>query len=191
MKHIKTIFLFLFSIVIFGQTEQKINICEEGSKTYYNYSVNSDTPNTTFYWFVDGIYHYGQILSVDWDSYSIGEHIITVYGITEGCRSLPVSYKVFIDECSCIYIPNTFTPNDDGDNDTWYPVGVGWEWIEVTVFNRWGEMVFQSRDIKGTWIGNFRLGNYYVQNDVYVYKVTWKGYNKEPEIIFGHVSVIR
>jgi hypothetical protein len=39
--------------------------------------------------------------------------------------------------------------------------------------------------------GNFREGDYYVQNDVYEYKVTWKGIDNEPEIIFGHVTVVR
>jgi hypothetical protein len=51
--------------------------------------------------------------------------------------------------------------------------------------------VFKSVELKGEWIGNFRGGDYYVQNDVYEYKVTWKGIDNEPEIIFGHVTVVR
>ena len=178
-------------MVVFSQSEQRLDICEEGSRTEYTYSVNSDTPNTLFYWFVDGSYHFGQTLSVDWSTYPPGEHNITVYGVTDGCRSLPVRYKVYIAECSSIYIPNAFTPNADGINDIWFPQGTGWESIEVLVFDRWGELVFKSIDLKGQWIGNFRGGDYYVQNDVYEYKVTWKGVDHEPEIIFGHVTVVR
>jgi len=36
-----------------------------------------------------------------------------------------------------------------------------------------------------------KKGDYYVQNDVYEYKVTWNGIDHEPEIIFGHVTVVR
>jgi gliding motility-associated-like protein len=191
MKFVKTIFLFLLIMTVFSQSNQKLDICVEDSRHEYTYSVNSDTPNTIFYWYVDGVYHFGQTLTIDWSTYQPGEHTITVYGISNDCSSLPVTYKVFIDECSSIYIPNAFTPNDDGINDGWYPIGVGWEWIEVLIFDRWGILVFSSTKIKDSWIGNFRNGGYYVQNDVYEYKVTWKGVNKEPEIIFGHVTLIR
>ena len=102
-----------------------------------------------------------------------------------------MEFRVFIGECSSIYIPNAFTPNADGFNDIWYPQGTGWESIEVLVFDRWGVLVFKSVELKGEWIGNFRGGDYYVQNDVYEYKVTWKGIDNEPEIIFGHVTVVR
>jgi len=191
MKFLKTIFLFLMIMIMTSQTSQRLDICEEDSRTYYNYTVSSDTPNTIFYWYIDGVYYPGQTLSVDWSIYNPGTHTITVFGTAGGCRSTPVSYKVSIDECSSIYIPNAFTPNADGTNDTWFPVGTGWEWIEVQVFDRWGELVFESEDINGQWIGNFRGGDYYVQIDVYEYKVTWKGHNREPETIFGHVTVVR
>jgi gliding motility-associated-like protein len=190
MKQIKTLLLFLLVMIVFGQ-DQRIDICEDDSKTEYTYSVGSDTPNTTFYWYIDGVYHFGQTLTVDWETYSPGLHTIKVYGKTDECRSEPMEFRVFIGECSSIYIPNAFTPNADGFNDIWYPQGTGWESIEVLVFDRWGVLVFKSVELKGEWIGNFRGGDYYVQNDVYEYKVTWKGIDQEPEIIFGHVTVVR
>jgi gliding motility-associated-like protein len=190
MKNIKTLLLFLLVMLASGQ-DQKINICGDESKKEFTYSIDSNTPNTTFYWYVDGVYHFGQTLTVNWQTYSPGVHIITVYGKSEGCRSNPMTFKVYIGECSSIYIPNAFTPNGDGFNDKWYPQGTGWESIEVLVFDRWGELVFQSVDLKGVWIGNFRGGDYYVQNDVYEYKVTWKGIDQDLEVIFGHVTVVR
>jgi gliding motility-associated-like protein len=190
MKNIKTILLLFLVMMVVGQ-DQRVDVCIEESKKEYTYSVNSDTPNTTFYWYVDGVYHFGQTLTINWETYSPGVHEIAVYGKTEGCLSDPLRYKVYVGECSSIYVPNAFTPNADGTNDTWFPVGVGWESIEVLVFDRWGVLVFRSVDPKGQWIGNFRGGDYYVQNDVYEYKVTWKGIDHEPEIIFGHVTVVR
>jgi gliding motility-associated-like protein len=190
MKNIKTILLLFFIMIAFGQ-QQEIDVCEEDSKKEYTYSIQSNTPNTLFYWYVDGVYHFGQTLTINWSTYQPGIHTITVYGKADGCRSEPMTFKVHVGECSSIYIPNAFTPNADGFNDTWYPQGTGWEWIEVLVFDRWGELVFKSVDPKGQWIGNFRDGDYYVQNDVYEYKVTWKGIDHEPQIIFGHVTVVR
>lgn len=190
MKLIKTVALVLLTAILWPQ-DQRIDVCIEGERTEYTYSVNSNEPGTIFYWYVDGYYHFGQTLTIDWSTMSPGVHTITVYGMLDGCRSLPVTYKVFIGECSTIYIPNAFTPNNDGIDDMWFPIGVGWESIEVLVFDRWGELVFRSVDPKGFWNGSFRDGDYYVQNDVYEYKVTWKGIDNEPEIIFGHVTVVR
>lgn len=191
MKFLKTILLFLTIMFMTSQTSQDVDVCEEDARTLFSYTVNSNVPNTVYYWYIDGVYYPGQTLSVDWSTFNPGTHTITVFGTAGGCRSMPVTYKVSIDECSTIYIPNAFTPNADGINDIWYPIGTGWEWIEVLVFDRWGVLVFNSNDIEGEWIGNFRGGDYYVQNDVYDYKVTWKGHKKEPETIFGHVTVVR
>lgn len=191
MKLLKTILLFLFIMTMTSQTRQEVDVCEEDSKTFYNYTITSDTPNTIFYWYIDGVYYPGQTLSIDWSEFRPGVHTISVFGTAGGCRSSSVSYQVSIDECSTIYIPNAFTPDADGINDTWFPIGTGWEWIEVQVFDRWGILIFESTDIDGQWIGNFKGGEYYVQNDVYEYKVTWKGHKREPETLFGHVTVVR
>ena len=126
---------------------------------------------------------------IDWSNYPTGVYFLTVYGIAKGCRSETLRYKIVITECSTIYIPSSFTPNDDKINDTWYPIGEGWESIEVLVFNRWGELIFQSDDINGFWDGKYKLN--YVQNDVYVYKVTWNGVRSGPEVFYGKVTVVR
>lgn len=57
-----------------------------------------------------------------------------------------------------VFIPNVFTPNGDGTNDTWQIFGnlPGIKQIEVKVFNRWGEKVFESTDINFAWDGSFK-----------------------------------
>jgi len=55
-----------------------------------------------------------------------------------------------------LYIPNTFTPDGDGDNDRFGPVGIRmekYESYEFTVFNRWGEIVFITENISEHWDG--------------------------------------
>lgn len=60
-------------------------------------------------------------------------------------------------------IPNVFTPNGDGRNDTWEIEGTeGVDRIEVTVVNRWGNEVYRSNDYRSDWNGgNLNEGTYY------------------------------
>jgi gliding motility-associated-like protein len=57
-----------------------------------------------------------------------------------------------------IFIPNVFTPNGDGVNDSWKIFGnlPGIKQIQVMVFNRWGEKVFESTDINFGWDGYYK-----------------------------------
>jgi len=189
MKYLLTLLLVFVYKVICAQ--QEIVLCEE-ERTEFTYTVSANVPLTSIYWYVDGVLQFGQQLTINWQNYDPGEHTLLVYGFVGECRSAPLSYKVFLSGCSTIYIPNVFTPSGkDGINDTWYPIGTGWRGIQVMVFDRWGELVFESTDINGQWIGNFRGGEYYVQNDVYVYKVIWTNHEYETETIYGHVTVVR
>lgn len=53
-----------------------------------------------------------------------------------------------------VQIPTAFTPNGDGLNDTFGPVGEGIEIFKMTVFNRWGNIIFSSNDPALHWDGN-------------------------------------
>ena len=52
-----------------------------------------------------------------------------------------------------IYLPTAFSPNGDGLNDTFGPVGEGIETLKLIVYNRWGEIVFSSQDVAVKWDG--------------------------------------
>ncbi len=82
-----------------------------------------------------------------------------------------------IDYCpSSIFIPNGFTPNEDGLNEEFKPIGKYLNHYEMFIYNRWGELIFTSTDINQGWDGTY-LGKP-VQMDVYVWKVNYS-YNKE------------
>lgn len=90
-----------------------------------------------------------------------------------GC-SITDSVTVFV-RCngSLVFIPNSFTPNQDGKNDYFYPRGEGLERVSsFRVFNRWGQMVFermnfQLNDERAGWDGRFN--GQLLPPDVYVY----------------------
>lgn len=53
------------------------------------------------------------------------------------------------------YIPNAFTPDGDGNNDFFLVYGNDIEKVELKVFNRWGELVFESTDLYRGWDGTY------------------------------------
>lgn len=77
-----------------------------------------------------------------------------------GCSSSTFGYIQIIQEIS-FYMPNAFTPGEDGLNDTFGPSGVGIKDIRFYVYDRWGKLVFYSDQLNKRWDGriNGRIPN--------------------------------
>jgi len=90
-----------------------------------------------------------------------------------------------------LYIPNAFTPNNDGINDVFRVEGNGIARYEIVIFNRWGEKVFESNDIEEVWDGSHNGGSHYVQNEIYQYVIKVKGFDTDAFERSGHISVMR
>jgi gliding motility-associated-like protein len=69
------------------------------------------------------------------------------------------------------YIPNTFTPNHDGRNEEFYGMGTNIKTCETSIYNRWGELLFNTTDMNIHWNGKNASGEF-LQSDVYVYVIT-------------------
>jgi gliding motility-associated-like protein len=93
------------------------------------------------------------------------------------------------------FLPNTFSPNGDGINDYFYPRGTSLYNIQsLTVFNRWGQMVFQRRDFPANaatmgWDGNFNGRP--AAADAYVYVAEVICNNGQVVVLKGNVTLIR
>ncbi len=70
-------------------------------------------------------------------------------------------------------IPKAFSPNGDGENDILYVRGAGIETIDLKIFNRWGELVFESTDISIGWDGKYKGTETPVEAYGYVLNVTF------------------
>jgi gliding motility-associated-like protein len=68
------------------------------------------------------------------------------------------------------YVPGAFTPNSDGRNDVLHVLGTGLTRMELAIYNRWGVVVFQSRQPGDGWDGRFR--NVLQPAGVYVWVLT-------------------
>ncbi|MGE0637046.1 MAG: PKD domain-containing protein [Bacteroidia bacterium] len=85
-----------------------------------------------------------------------------------GCKDT-IQRIVNIDAAFTFYIPNSFTPNADGDNDYFFGTGIGISAYEMRIFNRWGEQVFAAFDENEKWNGVITKTNQLAAQDVYVY----------------------
>ena len=94
-----------------------------------------------------------------------------------------------------VFVPNTFSPNGDGNNDVFYPRGSGIDRVKVLrIFNRWGEIVFEKYDfpindeLKG-WDGKWKGKK--SNPDVYVYQLELYCLNGELLTYNGNVALIQ
>lgn len=87
-----------------------------------------------------------------------------------------------------VFIPNAFTPNEDGYNDVFIPVGYGINEIRLTIFDRWGEQIFTSNETSIGWDGS-RKGKQCEQG-VYVYKAEIKTMAGHTVARVGHVTLL-
>lgn len=96
---------------------------------------------------------------------------------------------------SAIWVPNTFTPNGDGTNDIFLPVGKNIAKMHLYVFDRWGEMLFESDDPNVGWDGTY--AGEVVKNDMYVWRLTYQfTEDKDGKLGFeqhqmGNIQVLR
>jgi gliding motility-associated-like protein len=95
-----------------------------------------------------------------------------------------------------IYIPNTFTPNGDGQNDVFYPRGRGVTFMSnLRIYNRWGEMVFERSEqfplnVESMgWDGTYKGKQ--LPPDVYVYTMSTRCPTGEPLNFKGDLTLVR
>ncbi|MEZ5174480.1 MAG: choice-of-anchor L domain-containing protein [Bacteroidia bacterium] len=89
------------------------------------------------------------------------------------------------------YVPNAFTPDGDGINDSFSGVGEGFLNFEMSIFNRWGEEIFHTLDYNEKWGTGPRGVLDRIPIDVYAYKIEITLPTLEKKHFIGRVTVIR
>jgi gliding motility-associated-like protein len=119
----------------------------------------------------------------------IRNYRVTAYKVT-GVSSSSVSNVASASPRPTLYVPSAFTPNGDGMNDEFKVVTRGVGLFSLQIFNRWGELVFESEDPNKGWDGTYH-GEKITSTDVYVYTVKAKGiYQEELPAEHGSVTLI-
>ncbi|MBC8321500.1 MAG: gliding motility-associated C-terminal domain-containing protein [Bacteroidetes bacterium] len=114
----------------------------------------------------------------------------------EGCIGVDSSYVLFSTppELIKIYFPNAFTPNGDGLNDEFKPVTATGEieHFSLSIFNRWGALIYQTNDISQGWDGTYK--GEFCMPGAYVYKIAYSSStssNMTSEVKMGIVMLVR
>ncbi len=107
----------------------------------------------------------------------------------EGCSfkdSIFIDYRII---CGDVYVPNIFSPNQDGNNDYFKPYGRCLTTIQLSVFDRWGNKVFYTEDITEGWDGTFK--GKLMNSGTYVYRLTGTLKYGEKVELKGNVTLTR
>jgi len=108
-----------------------------------------------------------------------------------GCTD-SITKRIVIEDILNAFVPNAFTPNGDGLNDIFLPQFSATPFIyELMIFDRWGGLVFESKDPNKPWLGNVNGGEHYVENGVYVWIMKVGRTDIDSQEIKGHVTVFR
>jgi gliding motility-associated-like protein len=106
------------------------------------------------------------------------------------CTDTIVETIIIGDDWS-IYIPNAFSPNEDFINDTFFPKTHGIEAFEMLIFDRWGNLIFQSISLNNHWDGKANNGKEMAQEDVYVYVIKATDIFHQVHKYRGTVTLVR
>ena len=122
-------------------------------------------------------------------SYQI-HHIV---GNSFGCFD-STTVEVDVQSDALIYIPNSFSPNGDGLNDIFLPrlSFVRNDGYHLTIWDRWGQVVFESNDLNIGWDGRCNKQNgYYQKSEIYNYQLKFKSQQGILKVQRGTVTLIR
>ena len=118
----------------------------------------------------------------DTGKYEITHLVTNQFNCTDTLRA-----NLIINPVYQIFIPNSFTPNDDGDNDTFQPYVNGANKYTITIFDRWGEIIFQKEN--GGWDGT--LNGTKVQDGVYSYFILVNDFKDKPFTYSGIITLLK
>jgi gliding motility-associated-like protein len=131
---------------------------------------------------VDPMFRYGP----DTADYMVTLTVTTNYGCTD-----QFSYPVIVGPDLIVYIPNAFTPTNSGptENEGFKALIKGEKYSEMLIFNRWGEIMFQTTDKNEKWDGTYKGEP--AQQDVYAYLLKVTALDDEIYTYSGTITLIR
>jgi gliding motility-associated-like protein len=98
------------------------------------------------------------------------------------------------EDCRSVFVPNAFSPNNDGINDTFYAVSQSytcWRDWNLVVYNRWGNIIWSTTDPEVRWEGETASGTHYAADGVYVWTLIARGYSGDVLNLNGSVTLFR
>lgn len=132
----------------------------------------------------------GTVLDLDSDTGAYIQNINIIVSDNEGLTAT-CSFNLSL-YCSNynLYVPNTFSPDADGINDFFVPkIGDGISEYKLYVFNKWGQAIYIGNQYDKPWDGTHNGQE--CKEDIYVWKIIYRGASNIEKTLFGHVTIIR
>jgi len=154
--------------------------------------VNTSQNATTYSWLLDNAIS-SSIVNMNYQfPEEAGSHTVQLIATSASCAD--TIHRFFeIKDVLIYYVPNSFTPDGDEYNQTFLPIfteGFDPFDYQLSIFNRWGEIIFQSKNHLQGWDGTYN-GNYVVDG-VYTWQIEFKTtISDERKTIEGHVAKIK
>lgn len=188
----KTAFIEIFALPIADFDASSTTLSTTNTMVHFtNTSLNA----TSYLWTFGDNSASSNILNPDhtFPSNEGGSYLVGLYAYNAaGCSDF-ISKIINVKEDVVYYVPNTFTPDEDEYNDNFGPVftsGFDPFDFELLIFNRWGELIFESHDATIGWDGTY--GSKIVAEGTYTWKIEFKTtQSDERRAISGHVNLIK
>jgi len=136
---------------------------------------------------VDSVFQFNHIYTFrDTGTYLITQHLRNNFGCTDSASNFAI-----VDFGYKIYVPNAFTPNDDGLNDRFTIYGEDLRDFNMRIYNRWGQLLYTSYDLENGWDGTTRLESNTVPGGEYIYRINVKDKYGRDFTYNGTVNLVR
>lgn len=157
--------------------------------------TNTSSNAVTYSWYFGDESGYSTEVSptYEYDNETFGTLPITLIATSaDGCLDTSIVF-ILINEENICFVPNAFTPNGDEFNNEFAPIitsGYDYYNYNLLIFNRWGEVIFESKDTEQGWDGSYN--GTLVQSGTYTWKISLKSKNNDDrKIVIGNLTVIR
>ncbi|MBL4665045.1 MAG: gliding motility-associated C-terminal domain-containing protein, partial [Nitrospinaceae bacterium] len=173
-------------ISILTPTIDFVNVSDSVVAWFWDFGDSNSTDNNSILENPSHMYN-------DTGTYTIMQVVMTA----DSC--FDTTYKeVTIEGDYIIFAPNAFTPDGDGDNDYFFPKGIGVDGqsFRLFIFDRWGDLIATvegvwSDDITIGWDGRANFGQSEAQIDVYVWLIQTEDFRGDAHGYVGHVTLLR
>lgn len=158
-----------------------LNISSDSTHFFWDFNdpnslFNSSTVENPFHVYQDTGIYWVQLIAIN--TYGCADTVIK-----------PIKIENDID----LFIPTAFSPNGDGINDYFFPLGINFDWgtYKIIVFNRWGSIVHEACEQFPGWNGNYQNQSNQCATEVYTYLITIKDLKGLPHRFVGKVTIVR
>lgn len=151
---------------------------------FTNLSVNAAS-----FWWMFGDSTFSDLDDPSHQYNAVGDYTVTLYAYDGTCVDTAMLSFLMVDYNPGYFLPNAFSPNGDGINDVFSILGFHIQSAQMSIFNRWGQLIFQSSDIDQGWDG--RVKGKSAEIGTYVYVVNLVFVTGERSIAKGSLTLVR